>query len=213
MGDDVGLAKDQLSALARLKVVAEKEGLYLAGGTAIAVHLHHRRSLDLDLFSLSGEMRLEDVLVEIRKTAPELEIVAQTDAAIRTILMGVPVDIVKYPYPLLDPTVPGPEGFPVAERRDLASMKLAAVTRRGLKRDFWDLFALANGGLPLREATRAYVVKFGVSQSDLYHVLRSLTYFADAEKDPVYPRGLTEPHWLLIKNYFLEEVPNLFLNP
>jgi hypothetical protein len=40
-------------------------------------------------------------------------------------------------------------------------------------------------------------------------VLRSLTYFEDAEKDPAYPAGLSEATWEEIKTFFLREAPAL----
>lgn len=51
MGKSAGVAQQQLRALDRLKRLKSLSGFYLAGGTAIAFHLGHRRSLDLDLFS------------------------------------------------------------------------------------------------------------------------------------------------------------------
>ena len=50
-----------------------------------------------------------------------------------------------------------------------------------------------------------------MSEADLYHVLRALTYFEDAEKDPVYPRGLTPAKWERIKAFFLAEAPKVLL--
>jgi hypothetical protein len=184
------VAKEQSRALGRLKVVPGIERFYLAGGTAVAVHLHHRQSLDLDLFSVSGDVDLAALAEAVRVAVPDLQVISMTDAALRVRVGEVPVDIVRYPYAPLDAPVPGPEEFPTAGVRDLAAMKLAAIARRGLRRDFWDLFALAEGGLSLRDAAGAYVAKFGVTEADLYHVLRSLTYFEDAEKDPVYLRGV-----------------------
>lgn len=209
MGKFTGLAKEQSRALGRLKIVPGIERFYLAGGTAIAVHLRHRRSLDLDLFSMSADIDLTMLAQAIRVVVPDLQVISMTDAALRVRVGDVPVDIVRYPYGLLDAPAPGPEAFPTAGVRDLAAMKLAAIARRGLRRDFWDLCALAEGGLPLRDAAAAYVAKFGVSEADLYHVLRSLTYFEDAEKDPVYPRGLTTAKWERMKRFFLAEAPEL----
>ncbi|WP_437915521.1 nucleotidyl transferase AbiEii/AbiGii toxin family protein [Sorangium sp. So ce302] len=212
MGKFTGLAKEQSRALGRLKIIPGIERFYLAGGTAVAVHLRHRRSLDLDLFSISADVDLTMLAQAVRVVVPDLQVISMTDAALRVMVGGIPVDIVRYPYGLLDAPKPGPEAFPMAGVRDLAAMKLAAIARRGLRRDFWDLCALAEGGLPLRDAAAAYVAKFGVSEADLYHVLRSLTYFEDAEKDPVYPRGLTATSWERMKRFFLTEVPKLLID-
>lgn len=209
MAKSTGVAKEQRRALGRLKTVPGIEGFYLAGGTAVAVHLRHRRSLDLDLFSMSANVDLGRLSEAARVAVPDLQVISMTDAALRVRVGDIPVDIVRYPYGLLDAPTPGPEAFPTAGIRDLAAMKLAAIARRGLRRGFWDLCALAEGGLPLREAAAAYIAKFGVSEADLYHVLRSLTYFQDADKDPVYPRGLTAAKWERMKLFFLTQAPDL----
>lgn len=81
-------------------------------------------------------------------------------------------------------------------------------TRRGLRRDFWDLHAILHAGITLGAAADAYVRRFGVSAADLYHVMRALTYFADAERDPP-PDGLSAERWREIKAYFERATPRL----
>ena len=209
MGKPTGLAKEQRRALDRLKRVPGLDRFYLAGGSAVAMHLHHRRSLDLDLFSVSEAVDLGALARAARSKAGDVEVVSLTDASLRLRVGEVPVDIVRYPYPPLDPPTTGREGFPVAGLRDLAAMKLAAIARRGIRRDFWDLYAIAGAGLSLRDAADAYVAKFKVAEPDLYHVLRALTYFDDAEKDPVLPPGLSLRRWKQVKEFFEAEAPKL----
>ena len=117
------------------------------------------------------------------------------------------MDVVRYPYALLEEPAPGPEGVAVAGLRDLATMKLAAIARRGIRRDFWALHEITAHGVPLGRALDDYVVRYGVSHSDLYHVLRALTYFEDAERDAVWPGGLTPRHWQTIRSHFERVVP------
>jgi hypothetical protein len=118
------------------------------------------------------------------------------------------VDFVRYPYPPIEPLARA-FGVAVAGVRDLAAMKLAAISRRGLRRDFWDLREALRTGLTLRECGQAYLQRFGVREADLYHVLRALTYFDDAEKDPVFPPGLDATEWNAIKAFFALEAPKL----
>jgi len=118
-----------------------------------------------------------------------VEVRAETDAALRLLCDGLPIDFVRYPYPLLEPPTAA-FGVQLAGLRDLAVMKLSAIARRGLRRDFGDLFEVLRAGLSFRECGEAYVARFGLGEADLYHVLRALTYFEDAEKDPVFPIGL-----------------------
>ena len=209
MAKPTSLAKKQLRALDRLTRVEAVEQFYLAGGSAIALHLAHRRSLDLDLFSESFDVSLRALRDVLVTTEPHAEVLAETDAVLKVRLAGEPVDFVRYPYPLLDSPGRGPSGVKVAGLRDLATMKLSAISRRGIRRDFWDMYAILDAGLTLKDAAAAYVERFGLGESDLYHVARSLTYFADAEKDPAYPRGLSRAHWDEIKRFFAQEAPGL----
>ena len=88
-------------------------------------------------------------------------------------------------------------------------MKLAAIARRGIRRDFWDLYAILSSGVTLAQSGEAYVARYGVKESDLYSVARALTYFQGAEKDRVYPEGLTPARWGKMKRFFAEEAPEL----
>ena len=209
MGRSRGLAKGQRRALDRLRAIQGIDGFYLAGGSAVALHLGHRRSNDLDLFSLSSDVDLAAVGDGVRTALDDARLLSQSDAALRMIVGGALVDIVRYPYPLLEPPQPGPGGFALAGLRDLAAMKLGAIARRGLKRDFWDLFAIAESGVSLAMAIDAYVARFGVKEADLYHLMRSLTYFADADAEETYPSGLSEAAWKRIKLFFRKEAPKL----
>lgn len=212
MANAPGLAQEQLRALARLKPLSSLRGFYLAGGTAVAFHLNHRESRDLDLFAVPGAASLDAVQRELGAAIVDVEVIGLTDAALQVRLHGIPIDLVAYPYALLEATLPGPEGFPVAGLLDLATMKLAAITRRGLRRDFWDLHeVLQRGDISLDEALDGYRRRFGKAEPDLYHVLRSLNYFADADAEPILPSGLQPEHWQAIKAYFEHAAPRALL--
>jgi len=203
----VELSEDQRRTLDRLRRPSERLGLYLARGTAIAIHLGHRTSRDLDLFSRAPDLDLERTrssLVELENS----EVTSISDATLALRIDGVPVDVVRYPYPLLNPTSPGPGTFPIASLEDLATMKLSATARRGIRRDFWDLYEIFQcGSVTLPGALVSYSRRFGVKESDLYHVIRSLTFFEDAEADSLMPQGLTEEKWSEIRSWFLDKAP------
>lgn len=200
------LAEDQRRALDRLRPSAFGLGLYLAGGTALAFNLGHRVSRDLDLFSLDPSLDLERARRAFAALA-DVEIDSLTDASLRFRIGAVPVDVVRYPYPLLNPPGDGPDHFPIASLEDLATMKLSAAARRGIRRDFWDLFEMFHRQTPtLDQALDSYLRRYGVKEADLYHVLRALTYFDDAEADELFPLGLTAARWEEIKSWFVENV-------
>ena len=207
MEDPAGLADVQRRTLDRLKTEPLLSGFHLVGGSAIAWHLGHRVSLDLDLFSTRPDVELEPI--RERLVALGAEVITATPSVLRVRLDGELVDIVRYPYAPLDPLGVGASGFPVAGLRDLAAMKLAAIARRGIRRDFWDLHEIVTRGLPLEDVGEAYRLKFGTSENDLYQAARALTYFVDAEAERVIPRGLEPEHWQRIKAFFEREAPAL----
>lgn len=210
MGKSHGLTAAQRRTLDRLSKIPELGGIYLAGGTAIAAHLGHRQSLDLDLF---GPLSVREFAAARRGIARDLRgvvIVDETDVAVSMLIDRAPVDLVRYAYPLLRKPTVGPGGIALASLLDLATMKLSAVARRGIKRDFWDLHEICTvGGISLRRAARAYAKRFAVAEADLYAVLRSLTYFDDAKAEAIWPKGLTKSHWQTICAYFEIEAPKL----
>jgi len=206
-----GLPPPQLRALDRLKSVRGIDRFYLAGGAAIAVHLHHRVSNDLDVFG-PKRASFDPFRALARPGSRGVKVVSAGDATLRLEIGGVPVDVVRYPYPLLRKLESGPEGFPVASLLDLATNKLAAIAKRGLLRDFWDLYAIGRSGVTLSEVCAAYVKRFGVAESDLYHVTLGLTWFEDAEAEAVRPKGMTDKLWKTIRRYFEKEAPPLVLS-
>ncbi len=193
-----GVAPAQFRALGRIGELSQARHLYLVGGTALAHYFGHRTSTDLDLFSLKGHVDFA-AFKRIASSRRDVRLVRETDAVLKLRIARVPVDIVRYPYPPLEKPRPGPSGFPTAGIIDLATMKLAAISKRGIRRDFWDLDEILRSGLTLHDALRAYVKRFRRAGSDVYHVIRSLTYFEDAENDPRWPRGLTAARWSSIK--------------
>lgn len=200
------LTREQRRALDRLISACDDRAVYLAGGCAVAVHLGHRRSRDLDLFSFA-ELSFEPF--RALTNSADVSILAESDVALSLRVGDVPVDIVRYPYPLVDPPVDGPGGVPTAGLRDLAAMKLAAIARRGLRRDFWDLWAIVQADVSLTEAGEVFRRRFGRSQADLYHVWRALTFFDDAEREPVFPEGLSARRWAAIRRFFEEAARDL----
>jgi hypothetical protein len=199
MAEHPVLPQSQRRALARLTRLPLARELYLAGGSAIAVHLGHRVSNDLDLFGPASALDFERVRAELIGSGARLEVISESDATLHLRLEGTDVDFVRYPYANLSSPRRAIAGIRVASLRDLAAMKLAAIARRGVRRDYWDLHAiLSSRRLSLPKVLADFQTKFGVTEADVYHVLRALTWFEDAERDPL-PRGLTGRKWREIR--------------
>jgi hypothetical protein len=189
------------SRLAELEVL---RNFYLAGGTALALHLGHRRSVDLDFFN--AQPFLEDALIAKLKPIPELSVLSKSSQTVYLHVSGTKVSFIGYAYPLLYP-LDRFQGLQVADVRDIACMKLSALASRGSRRDFVDLYVVAREcGLP--QLLDLFQRKFAQANFSILHLHKSLAYFADAEKEPM-PDMLVPVSWKDVKEFFLREVRNL----
>jgi hypothetical protein len=177
------------------------EGAYLAGGTGLALRFGHRRSVDLDFFI--GETFDEEQLLQRLVRMPGFSDVRRAPQTLHFALQGVKVSFMGYTYPLLFAPASF-DGVPVADPRDIACMKITAVSSRGTKRDFVDLYVSCER-FGLQELLTLFSQKYAKTGYHQLHVLKSLTYFADAEKDPM-PHMLVPLEWRDVKRFFKEEV-------
>lgn len=180
------------------------QSFYLAGGTALALYLGHRRSVDLDFFTQQAFH--EDVLIATLQGLPDFAVVSKAPQTVYVHLSGTKVSFIGYDYPLLFPLQTF-HGLAVADAQDIACMKLSALASRGARRDFVDLYVVAQQ-YGLRHLLDLFRQKFAQANYNLVHVRKSLTYFADAEQEPM-PDMLVPISWDGIKQFFLREARNL----
>lgn len=171
----------------------EERSFYLAGGTALALQLGHRRSVDLDWFT---DARLADPLrlaTEIQDAGVPLVVTRTERGTLHSTVSGVRVSFLEYRYPPLRPLVSlSAASVRLASLEDIACMKLAAVAQRGSKKDFVDVYALG-GRMPLAQMLAMFGRRYRIK--DPGYVLFALTYFDDAERErmPVLLRPWTWP--------------------
>lgn len=167
-----------LDLLRRLQRLPNLTSTRLVGGTALALHLGHRKSVDLDMFGTF------DPIVSYRKLLADAghSVEGAENGTVQSLRVNnVKVDLVNYPYPWLDDAIE--EGnIRLAGLRDIAAMKLSAVANRGRKKDFIDVARLLDV-FSLDQMLSLYKEKFSVSE--LSFPLRGLMYFDDAEEDPM----------------------------
>lgn len=191
-------------SLGDLRDLGAIDHCYLAGGTGLALHLGHRRSQDLDFFS--SEKVEPETLIQKLQTLPGFALVAKSTETVHATIQGIKISFLGYSYPLLFPL----ESFlrvPIADPRDIACMKLSAIAGRGTRRDFVDLYVVARQH-GLRQVLGWFEQKYAQANYSLLHILKSLTYFEDAEKDPM-PDMIESIDWEAVKQFFSREVPHL----
>lgn len=193
-------AKESLAILGKSRLLRE---IYLAGGTALALQLGHRHSYDLDFFT-PKPFQAKSMAQKIVKLLPKFRI---ERTAWRTIYGRIGTDkftMFYYEYPLLFP----PKKFmdvALADARDIAAMKVAAVADRGTKRDFIDLYFLfRQEGITLAQALQWYGKKYKLLRSNFVHIMKSLSYFIDADADEM-PAMLKPVRWPEVKKFFERE--------
>lgn len=166
-----------LDLLKKIMVIPELSGFNLAGGTALALQIGHRKSVDLDLF---GARPIDkDEIVALLESMGNLHILQHSRNILIFNINGVKVDFVNYKYPWLH-EIKQEEGIRLVGLADIGAMKLGAITGRGKKRDFTDLYFLLKQ-FTLPELLGFYREKY--PDGNEFLVLRSLTYFDDAEED------------------------------
>ena len=130
------------NTLELLKSLMQKEYLnsfVLVGGTALALQMGNRESIDLDLFS-TDDFSSNEILSSLLNDYQIIVNNQLTQTLISTINQ-VKVDFIKFHYPFIRPFVII-ENVRMASIEDIAAMKLDAITGRGSKKDFYDLFFL-----------------------------------------------------------------------
>ncbi len=186
------LPKDTAEAWRALRDVLP-EGFYLIGGTAVAVHLGHRESRDLDFFAHERAIDL-DALAKELEALPGFALESRSAGTLEGVLGETKVELFidideERPQRALE----GPElvaGLHVASLRDLAAMKVKVIGDRGEMRDYYDLKLIEEeGGVSVEEGLSLYMQRYRADPHGpaLGHTVRALGYLDDVEEDESLP--------------------------
>jgi predicted nucleotidyltransferase component of viral defense system len=151
----------------------------LAGGTALALQMGHRQSVDLDIFS---DTEFDTREIEISLSANPLlnfELVNSNRRMLFSYINHIKCDFVQEPARIIRPFVEQ-DNVKFFSTEDIAAMKMHTVCGRGKKKDFFDVYALVKV-YGWHKMLEWFEEKYGNSQ--LYFLWRSITYFEDAEED------------------------------
>ncbi|MEN8156632.1 MAG: nucleotidyl transferase AbiEii/AbiGii toxin family protein [Bacteroidota bacterium] len=185
-----------LDLLKRLFQLEVFRNMRLVGGTSLALQLGHRKSIDIDLF---GSLEADVFAVsDAFKSFQRVTTIQKTENISIYSIEGIKVDIVNYTYPWLS-DVKEEDGIRLAQMKDIAAMKLSAITGRGTKKDFVDISILLKH-FSLKQMLEFYSQKYYDGSEFL--VIKSLGYFEDAEQDPE-PVMLHKFDWQGIKEQII----------
>jgi len=177
------------------------KSFYLAGGTGLALHLGHRFSVDLDLFSPDETSVGPDQRDAMRMLLDNqsLSITHDNDGTFVATWQDVGISFFRLPlYPLVQlPMIL--DGIPLATIPEIGAMKLAAVIDRGTRKDMVDLYYLLQV-VSMETIFEVASVKYARVRSFPISAIRALAYFADAEALPM-PRMLDQTPWPKMKKF------------
>ncbi|GHT11768.1 hypothetical protein AGMMS4956_05310 [Bacteroidia bacterium] len=196
----ITLAERTLVLLKQLQQLPVLKDFRLVGGTALALQLGHRKSIDLDFFG-NTSVSHEEIFNILQKN--NFEVVSNKDTPHIHLftINAVKVDVVVLSYQWLEPAIEE-DGIRMAGLKDIAAMKLAAITNRGSKKDFVDVYFLLQH-FSLKQMVDWYMQKY--PKHALFNVIQSINYFADAEPQEM-PTMLTEVSWEDMKSTIQKEV-------
>jgi len=182
----------------------------LVGGTALALQLGHRKSIDLDLFCVNYFD--ERLLLDHLRVKYDFELDFSSKSTLKGEIDGVKVDCLEHPYPWLqEPIYEGV--IRLAGFKDLAAMKINAISINGSRiKDFIDV-AYLSSMLTLSEMLDSYSSKYS---SNPLVPINALTFFNDINfQEPIVMMGQSKFSWKVIEKRLLEmqRKPELLLPP
>lgn len=179
-----------------------KRTFYLAGGTALALQLGHRDSIDFDFFTTEhiDTKKLFETLQEALKGHVCIKVQEETDTLSIIIDEHIKLSFFTYTYPLLKDPI-SDKYLRIATMEDIGCMKLSAITGRASNKDYIDLYYILHI-VPLHSLLNFAREKFSSLDTNL--ILKSLVYFDDIFYEPILFREGKEISFDTVKE-FLEE--------
>lgn len=178
---------------------------YLAGGTALALQTGNRKSFDLDFFTGKRNFDVKDLMANFKDNTDWVAEIERKNTLYGK-LLGAKVSFIAYPFFIPKQKMLDHGEIQVIDPIDIAVMKITAVSQRGRKRDFFDLYWCAHNVEPLEQTIRRLPEQYPSVAHDYHHILKSMLYFEDAESDPE-PEIYFKASWKTVKGFFRREIP------
>lgn len=195
------LSPKTLSLFSQLQDIKAIRHFYLSGGTALALQLGHRESEDLDFFSKQTfDSRIIQRELENISLLKKIQMDKDT---LNCSLLGVKLQFLHYPYKLIRKKIDW-RGVYLSDKLDIALTKIITISSRGSKKDFIDLFFLLKE-YDLKQLFTDLKKKYQKSDYNQVHLLKSLVYFEDADKEPL-PKMHRQINWNRLKQELVKKV-------
>jgi hypothetical protein len=200
------ITADMRKVLADFGQTSLSHEFYLAGGTALALQLGHRISIDLDFFSPTQDIPSisEALRKELKPFSPIL-----ADSSWGNLVFqagGIRVGFYGYGYEMVAPSGQA-DGVEIASVADIALMKMDALLARASRKDFHDLYAICQRR-QLRSLLDLAPRKYPSMRDFEAQVARHMVYFERAEHETPVPL-IENVEWETVKGWFRQEAQNL----
>ena len=151
---------------------------YLAGGTAVALHIGHRRSIDFDLFKFSS-VRHKNIIDKIAGSQLPYEVTWREAGQMNVTVGDVKLTFLEYPFQIAA-GMKFQDIIKVPELIDLAAMKAYALGRRSKWKDYVDLYFILKYDYSIRQiSARASEIFDQLFSEKLFRA--QLSYFNDID--------------------------------
>lgn len=202
--------KNRYDILEKIIKKISLEKYYLAGGTALALQTGIRESFDFDFFVQTKFD--ENLLIQELEEIGELEVTVCRKGTVHAILNDVQITFLYFENNLVEDKVTTEDikGLYLASIKDIAIMKLIAISQRGTKKDFFDLYYICNNfDITIKEILDILDKKYDKNKINYLHVIQSLAYFEDAEDENL-PKVFIKYDWNTIKKYYINEQKKIY---
>jgi len=184
-----------------------KNDFYLAGGTALALQIGHRDSIDFDFFCSKDidTKKLFEELTEVFSAFKILKIQEEKNSLTVLIDSDIKLSFFTYKYKLLNKLI-DEENLRLASILDIGCMKLSAIVSRAANKDYIDIFYILQN-IKLEDLLKKAQEKFPDLDKNL--ILKSLVYFEDIDIEPIVFKNNNNVSFKEVKEFLEKEVRSL----
>ena len=203
------LTKEAEALFPKLSVF-KKDGFYLAGGTALALQIGHRLSVDFDLFSPYPIKKTLLARVETVYEGMPIETLVNNSRELTLLAQGVKHTFLHYPFPVILPLEKS-DPIDLLSPKEILATKAYTIGRRGAFKDYVDLYAGISIGISsLQEVAGLAREKYGESFNDRLF-LEQTVYLDDVVEDAVTMLNRPIPTKRDLVDFFSAEIAKITL--
>jgi hypothetical protein len=181
------IAPKTFTLIQELQSIAGFQQFFLVGGTALALQLGHRNSIDIDLFT-QDDFSNEAILNILREKYQVQEVFSRNNTII-SLVDNIKTDFIKHNHPLLLQPITE-EGITFLSKEDIAAMKIHAIIQSGKRlKDYIDIYFLLQH-LTLQQQLDFFIQKYSYSNAMI--AMKAINYFDDIDEN-IDPPKLLKP--------------------